>query len=396
MKTSKNTESNPSIDVPQVPEKLRAVITDFLNDLSITFPEYSHLWNKWSSPNISDSELQVLFNYLLTVYPERFFDILYQNDEIFSNTSTVNTHFLPNIDFKLLYNCDNISKTTKTTMWKYLQLVLFTIINSVKDKYNFGETKNLFDGINEEELHTKLVETVNSISEFFNNMNVNSEKTTGNSVSGDTSNDPDIWEDVDETDTHQNTDEAKQPFNFEKMSKNIPKPEELHEHLKGLFDGKIGKLAQELAEEISGDFSDLLDKNDTSIKTTQDVLNKLLKNPTKMMDLIKIVNNKITKKMNNGELSQDDIMKEAGDLIGKMKDMGGMDQFNEMFNKVKEFIDNLDIEEFDIKLNKRLNYTWNGYYDWKERCGFEGNFLDYKKECLESEECIILKIRWKG
>jgi len=66
------------------------------------------------------------------------------------------------------------------------------------------------------------------------------------------------------------------------------------------------------------------------------------------------------------------------------------------FNKVKEFIDNLDIEEFDIKLNKRLNYTWNGYYDWKERCGFEGNFLDYKKECLESEKCIILKIRWKG
>ena len=72
------------------------------------------------------------------------------------------------------------------------------------------------------------------------------------------------------------------------------------------------------------------------------------------------------------------------------------EEFNEMFNKVKEFIDNLDIEEFDIKLNKRLNYTWNGYYDWKKRCDFEGNFLDYKKECLESEECIILKIRWKG
>ena len=159
MKTSKTTESN-----PQIPDKFQSVITDFLNDLSITFPEYSHLWNKWSDSNIPEYELQSLFNYLLTVYPERFFDILYQNDEIFLPSSTVNTYFLPNIDFKLLYNCDNISKTTRTSMWKYLQLILFTIINSIKDKYNFGETKNLFDGIDEDELHSKLVETVFSAS----------------------------------------------------------------------------------------------------------------------------------------------------------------------------------------------------------------------------------------
>ena len=60
MNTSKTTELN-----PQIPDKFQSVITDFLNDLSITFPEYSHLWNKWSDSNISDSELQSLFNYLL-------------------------------------------------------------------------------------------------------------------------------------------------------------------------------------------------------------------------------------------------------------------------------------------------------------------------------------------
>jgi hypothetical protein len=336
MKTSKTTESNHPNEVPQIPDNFQSVITDFLNDLSITFPEYCHLWNKWSDSNISESELQSLFHYLLTVYPERFFDILYQNDEIFLPNSTINTHFLPNIDFKLLYNCDNISKTTRTSMWKYLQLILFTIINSIKDKYKFGETKNLFDGIDEDELHSKLVETVSSISEFFTNMNTNTDNQPETSDHCDTNNENDIWEDCDETEPDPNIDEMKKTFNFEKMNKNIPKPEELHEHLKGLFDGKIGKIAQELAEEISGDFSDLLDKNDTSIKTTQDVLNKLLQNPTKMMDLIKIVNTKITKKMNDGELSQDDIMKEAGDLIGKMKNMGGMDQFNDMFNMLKK------------------------------------------------------------
>ncbi len=355
MKTSTNTESKQTVDVPQMPENFQAVISDFLNDLSITFPDYAHLWNKWSDPKMPESELHSLFNYLLTVYPERFFDILYQNEEIFLSTSTINTQFLPNIDFKLLYNCDNISKTTKKTMWKYLQLILFTIINSVKDKYNFGETQNLFDGINEEELHAKLVETVSSISEFFTNMNTQQSNQTETAETSDTSNDADVWEDCDDNepteangnfksdktdksifDNIPGMNEFTKTFNFEKMGKNIPKPEELHQHLKGLFDGKIGKLAQELAEEISGDFSDLIDKNDTSIKTTQDVLNKLLKNPTKMMDLMKLVNNKITKKMNDGELSQDDIMREAGDLIGKMKDMGGMEQFNEMFNTLKK------------------------------------------------------------
>ena len=32
----------------------------------------------------------------------------------------------------------------------------------------------------------------------------------------------------------------------------MPNADDLHEHLKGLFDGKTGKLAKELADELSG------------------------------------------------------------------------------------------------------------------------------------------------
>ena len=108
--------------------------------------------------------------------------------------------------------------------------------------------------------------------------------------------------------------------------------EEVHEHLKGIFDGKIGKLAKELAEEISGDFNDLV--GDTTEGTTQDVLKNLMKNPKKMMGLVKKVGDRLTQKMDSGEISKDEIMKEAGDIMAKMKEMGGgADKLNDLFKQ---------------------------------------------------------------
>ena len=116
-----------------VPNNFRSVISDFTKDLSITFPEYSYLWAKWALVETSNEEIRNLFDYCLTVYPERFFDILYQTTEIFDTESAVNTNFLPNVDFKLLFHCENVSESTKKTIWKYLQLILFTIVGGIKD-----------------------------------------------------------------------------------------------------------------------------------------------------------------------------------------------------------------------------------------------------------------------
>ena len=71
-----------------------------------------------------------------------------------------------------------------------------------------------------------------------------------------------------------------------------------------------------------------------------------------------------------------------------------INEYNKVFNEVKEFVDNLDIEDFDIKLNKMLNYGWYDYYRMKEN-GFEGNFEDYKNERMFNNGRLILKIRWK-
>jgi hypothetical protein len=285
-------------------ENVKKVVLDFTADLSLTFPEFSFLWEKWVNPELSDDDAQILLDYCLKVYPERFFDILYQNDDIFLPTSEINVFFLPNVDFKMLFNCNGITENTRRTMWKYIQLIMFSIIGNVDDKSRFGENGNIFEGLQEDELRSKLEDAMSGIGEFFQKM------------SGERDSDVD-------SEGSQNT------FTFDKID-GMPNVDEMHSHLKGLFDGKIGKLAKELAEEITHDLGNLMDDSDGSVKTTQDVFQKIIKNPGKMMDLIKVVNQKLTSKMQSGDISQEDIMSEASQIIGKMKDMGGNMDFQEM------------------------------------------------------------------
>jgi hypothetical protein len=304
-----------------IPPNFRSLISDFTNDLSVTFSDYSYLWSKWSDPELSDSDLKNLFDYCLKVYPERFFDIIYQNDEMFQPESEINTYFLPNVSFRLLFNCEDVTETTKKAMWKYLQLMLFTIVGGIKDKSNFGDAMNMFQGIDENELQGKLKETMGGITEFFSNMEQFMEKPS------DETNTPDEHQSENPRENFRNM--------FENMSgSGMPNMENIQDHLKSLFDGKIGKLAQEMAEELSGEFTDLVGDDIKDARNTQDVIKKLMKNPNKIMDLMKKVSGKLDSKMKSGDISREELMKEAGDLLGKMKDMGGQDQFNEMFKNM--------------------------------------------------------------
>jgi hypothetical protein len=68
-------------------------------------------------------------------------------------------------------------------------------------------------------------------------------------------------------------------------------------------------------------------------------------------------------------------------------------EFNDVFDKVKVFIENLEFEGFKIELNKKMNYSWNGYV-WVKKNGFEGDFLEYKEKSIYNEGELILKIKW--
>jgi hypothetical protein len=126
-----------------------------------------------------------------------------------------------------------------------------------------------------------------------------------------------------------NADPEKQnTFNFDSSS--IPNVDELHGHIKGLFDGKIGSLAKELAEELSGEVMDMFDDGAGEVKSTGDILKKMMKNPKQIMELVKKISSKLDNKMKNGNISQEELMKEAGDLLSKMKGMGNGKDFQDM------------------------------------------------------------------
>lgn len=340
-----------NIDDTKTHANFRSIIVDFTSDLTTTFPDYSHLWSSLIG-DLTDINTEALFEYCLSVFPERFFDILYQNEEMFSIESEINTFFLPNVDFKVLYNRTDISEKTKKYIWKYLQLILFTIVGEVKDKNNFGDTLNMFEGIDEVDLQEKMKETMESITEFFkniiqdeqiNDLNVDD---IGNGVGVNDCRGRDEGH-VDEGD---GADDPSVPSSFKEGFKNmfenmpnqedfkksfpLPNMDNIQDHLKTLFEGKIGSLAREMAEEISGDFGDILGEDVKDIRSTKDVIQKLMKNPKKIMELMKTVGTKLDNKMKNGEISREEIMKEAGDLFGKMKDMGGQEQFNDMFRNL--------------------------------------------------------------
>ena len=134
-----------------------------------TFPEYKksleHILVDIVEEKEDSESIKDLYMHCKKTYPERFFDLLYQNYDIFEKEE-INTFFLPNIDFKEVWKND-LSEKTKTIIWKYLQLVCFTIVNDVKDANSFGNTAALFEAINEDELKSKLEETMEQMSKVF-------------------------------------------------------------------------------------------------------------------------------------------------------------------------------------------------------------------------------------
>jgi len=302
---------------PAFTDEFRNSIIDFTNDLSATFPEYAHLWNKWSSKDCSDEEIQSLFEKCLAIFPERFFDILNQNVSIFSSESNVNTFFLPGVDFKTLFHSEGVSEQTRESLWKYLQVILLIVVKSLQDKLDFGKTMNMFDELNTDDLQNQLEEVIGNITKFF-------EKTEENTEEGEGS-----------------TPQSKP---------NIPKLSELQDHLQGLFDGKIGKLAKELAEDMGNDLTKELGEEMEGATSTKDILSKLMQNPGRMGNIVNTVKDKLASKMEAGEISKDDLMKEASEMMGKMKGLGdslgglgGMEGMGNLGNLFNSFTQNMNM-----------------------------------------------------
>ena len=99
---------------------------------------------------------------------------------------------------------------------------------------------------------------------------------------------------------------------------NMPDPTEIHEHITGMLDGKLGNLAKEIAAETAEDLNVNLEEN----ATVNDVFEKLFKNPGKLMGLVQNVGSKLDKKIKSGEIKESELIQEASELMNKMKNYG--------------------------------------------------------------------------
>ena len=327
------------ITINDISAEFQTIILDFLRDIDGTFPEYhevlsTYLGYSHEMKPMPDELYVELYAHCKSVYPVRFFDILYKNDAMFAVTvaeTETSTEFLPGVDFREIWATEDITENTKDTIWKYLQLILFSIVNNLSDMGSFGDTAKLFEAIDNNELKTKLEEVIGEMGSMF-----------GGADGADGSQQPNLDETFKKATEFMNQAFEGQAAQEEQQQQQsagpssgsaahaMPDASSIHEHLSGILNGKIGKLAKEIAEETAADLN--LDmENETSMKG---VFQQLLKNPTKLSGIIKTVGSKLDSKLKSGELKESEIMQEASELMSKMKSMPGMNNLASMLSKM--------------------------------------------------------------
>jgi hypothetical protein len=306
--TEKTKNTVPTKDVMN---DFKKIIVDFIKDILTTFPEYETKLNVHLSNlliNTDDTEqtsLTAVYEHCKSVYPVRFFEILYQNQELFVDKEKYSTtEFLPDIHFSELWS-EHITDKTRDTIWKYLQLVLFTVVSTISDGASFGDTAKLFEAIDEDEFKAKLGETIAQMQNMFNTGDANADANAG---------------------SHEDDGADAENINVG----DLPNPQDIHDHVAGMLDGKLGKLAKEIAEETAADLN--MDMENTG--SVSDVFKQLFKNPTKLMGLVKSVGSKLDERLKSGDINETELLKEASEMVQKMKDIPGMGNIQSMMSKM--------------------------------------------------------------
>ncbi len=353
------------------------IINDFTNDLENSFPELKE--------KFTNIDYNLYYSYCKNLYPENFFNILYENKELFDNEE--NKYLLPDIDFKKIMNDESLSEKSKKMIWKYVQLILFSVCNNLKNKDDFGDANYLFEAIKEDELHEKIEQTMNEMKNIFMNIN---EDTSQN-----------IFENMMNEDMFKECISGENPFEnifkegvsgenpFENMFKqgvsgenpfeNTMDPENLKSHLSGILDGKIGNLAKEIAQEATKELG--VDES-MSQSDQQDFMKNLFKNPTKLMDIVKNIGSKLENKFKSGELKESELMEEAQEIMGKMNDMPGL----------KEMMSSMGMNpngKFDFK--GMANKMQQNMKSAKTKERMKEKLEKNKKEKLEAESLGTIK-----
>jgi hypothetical protein len=128
---------------------------------------------------------------------------------------------------------------------------------------------------------------------------------------------------------------------IQKMIDDISKTENkegIADQFKGLINGKIGDLAKEIASETIGTNPD------------EQTIKNIMSSPSGISSLVGTVGEKITSKIQSGELKESELLEEATQMLTKLKDMPGMGQFEEMFSKLGK----INVPAMQAKMNQDI------------------------------------------
>ena len=293
----------------------KKIISDFVADIATVFPEHGE-----ACATVYNMDLAAVHEHCKRTYMPHFFNILYRNDAVLF---AERIELLPGLNFKALWETPDISDATKDAIWKYLQLVMFSVVSDLSDTSTFGDAAKLFEAIDESVLKSKLEEVMQQMQDMFKHDENGATSDAKDATTKDATTKDATTKDATTKDA---TSDAKDAAGA------MPgmDPNSMHEHLSGLLGGKIGSLAKEIAEETAAE----LNLNTEDEASVQSVFQNLFKNPGKLMGIVKSVGQKLDAKMKSGEIKESELMQEASDLMNKMKKMPGVNNVADLLKKM--------------------------------------------------------------
>lgn len=289
-------------------EYFNSQLKKFVNDISTTFPEYNDVLNNYYSDLLNNDICNE------DKYVKRFMrktkDIKTQISKKDSSIFEEDIFILKNVNFRELWNKEDLSKTNRDSIWDYIQMLFVIGQTIISDTSKINDLMAQFKSMKDGEIEDS----------------------------------PSNIEDEAMLDMLKNLSDSSNVGN-----------NNIDENL--LQDGMIGKLAEELSSEINMDLN--IDENNTN--SVNDVFSNLMNgdNPMKFMNLIQTVGSKIQNKVSSGELNQEKLLEEAQSMMGMLTNNNPL--LNNLFNPMQQeqqqqsSCDNATRDRLRKKLNNRKN-----------------------------------------
>ena len=255
----------------------------FVENIMECFPEYKDVLENYYGELLENTSSDDKYVKRFMKKTLEFKDLITKRDEsLFDN----DIYFLKNVNFKDLWNKENIGDNNKTKIWDHIQHLY--LLGSAM----VGDSQQLIDFVES----VKKDDTKNDKNDT-NDKNDNNDKTDEHDENG-----------------HQN--ELMDIFKSIKDNKGSDITDNIPESI--FSEGLIGNLAKELADDINVNDLDLDMPKDGNVN---DLFTNIMSgdNPSKFMNLLTSVGQKIQNKVSEGDLDESKLVNEANTLMESLQ-----------------------------------------------------------------------------